>query len=194
MSDTTITAEERAQWRAESRHEYTYFSTDGTRLILALDALEQAEARAERAESAQLHLCQWLSDIAVELGCDCDNEAMLLAVHDVKGRAEQAEARADFANNVLQSARDCILSGDPTSDVGLFLECDEFDKKLLVDIAVLRTRAEKAEANVARLTKMVDWLAQVLTGYGDENEEMSAADWKEAARRSVAAVEEPCQK
>ena len=88
MSDTTITPEEMALWRAESRHEYTYFSTDGTRLILALNALEQAEARAERAESAQLALC----DIALELGCACDNEAMLLAANGLKVRAEQAEA------------------------------------------------------------------------------------------------------
>lgn len=52
------------------------------------NALEQAEARAERAESAQLALCQTLSDIAVELGCACDNEVMLLVVHELKTRAE----------------------------------------------------------------------------------------------------------
>ena len=54
----------------------------------------------------------------------------------------------------------------------------------------LRNALEDAEANVARLTKMVDWLAQVLTGYGDENEEMSAEDWEQSARRAVAAGEE----
>ena len=66
---------------------------------------------------------------------------------------EQAEDRADFANNVLQAASDCVLSGDPTSDVGLFLDCDEFDKKLLVDIAALRTRAERAEASAEKAEK-----------------------------------------
>ena len=115
-------------------------------------ALEQAEARAERAESAQLHLCQWLSDIAVELGCDCDNEAMLLAAHDTK------------------------------------------------------ERAERAEANVARLTKMVDWLADKCAVHcsdkcaDDANfsiasclmqhcRHTTAEEWKEAASRAVAAGE-----
>lgn len=55
---------------------------------------------------------------------------------------------------------------------------------------VIQEAKEQAEAENERLTKMVDWMAKALTGYGDENEEMSAADWKEAARRAVAAGEE----
>ena len=49
----------------------------------------------------------------------------------------------------------------------------------------LRNALEDAEANVARLTKERDYLANALAGYGDEDEDMSAADWKEAARKSV---------
>ncbi|WP_308585051.1 hypothetical protein [uncultured Desulfovibrio sp.] len=70
--------------------------------------LGEAEARAERAESAQLHLCQWLSDIAVELGCACDNEAMLLAVHEIKARAEKAEAENARLRERLEAALDKI--------------------------------------------------------------------------------------
>ena len=56
-------------------------------------------------------------------------------------------------------------------------------------------RAEKAEANVARLTKERDWLAMHLSGYDDQKKcTVYAADWKEAARRAVAAGEEICQK
>ena len=58
-----------------------------------------------------------------------------------------------------------------------------------------RTRAEKAEANVARLNKELDWLAMHLSGYDAQKKcTVYAADWKEAARRAVAAGEEPCQK
>ena len=91
MSDTTtLTPEERAELIAHVNSGYMTISGEGLKRALA--ALEQAEARAERAESAQLHLCQWLSDIAVELGCACDNEAMLLAAHEIKACAEKAEA------------------------------------------------------------------------------------------------------
>lgn len=39
----TITAEERAKWRKESRANHMYLNQDGERLLLALDALEAAE-------------------------------------------------------------------------------------------------------------------------------------------------------
>ena len=60
-----------------------------------------------------------------------------------------------------------------------------------------RTRAEKAEANVARLTKMVDWLANKLIYCPPEftNCALDCAECrKEAARRAVAAGEGTCQK
>ncbi len=72
------------------------------------DRAEQAEARAERAESAQIHLCQWLSDIAVELGCDCDKEAMLIAAHDTKERDEKADAEVARLRERLEAALDKI--------------------------------------------------------------------------------------
>lgn len=47
-------------------------------------------------------------------------------------------------------------------------------------------RAEKAEANVARLKAERRYLANALSSYGDEDEEMSAEDWEQSARRAVA--------
>ena len=61
-------------------------------------------------------------------------------------------------------------------------------------------RAEKAQAEVARLTKMVDWLAGRCSeelGFSDslfKERKATVNEWKEAARRAVAAGEEPCQK
>ena len=58
-----------------------------------------------------------------------------------------------------------------------------------VDYCALMDRHDAQFVRAEQFRAEVDWLAQVLTGYGDENEEMSAADWKEAARRAVAAAD-----
>lgn len=50
-------------------------------------------------------------------------------------------------------------------------------------------RAEKAEAEVARLKAERRYLANALSSYGDEDEEMSAEDWEQSARRAVAESE-----
>ena len=57
-------------------------------------------------------------------------------------------------------------------------------------------RSEKAEAENARLTKMVDWLANQLDCPSEfTNCAVDCAECrKEAARRAVAAGEETCQK
>ena len=56
-------------------------------------------------------------------------------------------------------------------------------------ISLLNT-IEQAEANVARLNKELDWLAMHLSGYDAQKKcTVYAADWKEAARRAVAAGE-----
>ena len=49
---------------------------------------------------------------------------------------------------------------------------------------------KEAEANVARLNKMVDWLAMHLSGYDAQKKcTVYAAYWKESARRAVASAE-----
>lgn len=95
----------------ETRQNFSALYKTATEVIPALNAkIEQAEARAERAESAQLHLCQWLSDIAVELGCACDNEAMLLAAHEIKACAEKAEAENARLRAELETAKQVAAS------------------------------------------------------------------------------------
>ena len=53
---------------------------------------------------------------------------------------------------------------------------------------------ESAEAEVVQLKAERRYLANALSSYGDEDEEMSAEDWERSASRAVAAGEEPCQK
>ena len=54
----------------------------------------------------------------------------------------------------------------------------------------LLNTVEQAEANAARLTKELDWLAMHLSGYDAQKKcTVCAADWKEAASRAVAAGE-----
>ena len=183
MSDTTITAEERAQWRAESRHEYAYFSTDGTRLILALDALEQAEARAERAEK----------ELA---GADAENSELRDELEDYRGTEKDAP-------NVL-----CAIA----RLVGVYEHCQELGDDMgtmsLDAVRDLLAEKQKAEAESVRLTKMGDWLAEKhircaangeqwygptiskelhVPMYPSKNEAIDAL--VEAARRAVAAGE-----
>ena len=173
MSDTTtITHEERAQWRAESRHEYAYFSTDGTRLILALDALEQAESRAERAEK----------ELA---GADAE-------ISELRDELEEYRGTEKDAPNVL-----CAIA----RLAGVFEHCqeigDDMGEMTLDAVRDLLADKQTAEANVARLTKERDWLANKLIYCPSEftNCALDCAECrKEAASRAVAAGEEPCQK
>ena len=54
----------------------------------------------------------------------------------------------------------------------------------------VQERAVELEAENVKLQKMVDWLAMHLSGYDDQKKcTVYAADWKEAARRAVAAGE-----
>ena len=54
----------------------------------------------------------------------------------------------------------------------------------------LRNALEQAEAEVARLKAERRYLANAISSYGDEDEEMSAEDWEQSARRAVAAGDE----
>ena len=98
MSDTTtITQEERALWRAESRHEYAYFSTDGARLILALDALEQAEAENARLQQRVNDLLsEELTDGAVR-----ERIQLRFNMHEVLQQNERLTKMVDWLANKL---------------------------------------------------------------------------------------------
>ena len=182
MKQLIITPEERALWRAESRHEYAYFSTDGTRLILAPDALEQAESRAERAEK----------ELA---GADAE-------ITELRDELEDSRGTEKDAPNIL-----CAIA----RLVGVYEHCQELGDDMgtmsLDAVQGLLAEKQKAEAENVRLTKMVDWLAEVCAIHcrdksADDSQcsisncgpvhcrHASADQWKEAARRAVAAGEE----
>lgn len=203
MTDT-ITLKERRTWRDECKN-WTGRDSEIVIRMRLLNALEATEAQLERSCEETSELYRMATEIVPELKKRLEAaearavRAETLFLEHVPGiirqKTEQAEARADFASSVLQAASDCIVSGDPASDVGLFLECDEFDKKLLVDIAALRTRAEKANTENARLWAERDWLANALAwGAGKDKKPLfdrlpwcdSREKWKEAARRAVA--------
>ncbi len=110
----------------------------------------------------------------------------LIALEQAEAHAEQDEAENTRLQLILAAAQACVLTGDSTS----MPEGDPDDCKLLHDIADLFCSKRDSEAEVARLTKMVDWLAKALVerGHfiGDISSVSIAANWKEAARRAVA--------
>lgn len=79
-----------------------------------------------------------------------------------------------------------------TSEFSCFnAELGNFTLRSLNALEHAEARAEHAEANVARLNKMVDWLSMHLSGYDAQKKcTVYADDWKEAARKAVAAGEE----
>ena len=113
---------------------------------------------------------------------------------------EQAEARVKSRNNHIHRLLGEALESERNLD-GMKSRLQEAE-----------ARAERAEANVARLTKMVDFMAQQMADVYSTDEDgryvltcpvrtLRAADhdcdkiscpqcWKEAARRAVAAGEE----
>ena len=76
-------------------------------------------------------------------------------------------------------------------------ELDKRIRNLIGALEQAESRAEKSEAEVARLNKMVDWLTGKLIDCPSEftNCAVDCAECrKEAASRAVAAGEETCQK
>lgn len=138
MSDTKITAEERALWASVATARINAVTperqceiTAQERLVNALKALEQAEAR-----------------------------------------AEEAEARVKSRNNHIHRLLGEALENERNLDG-------------------MKSRWQTAEAENARLTKMVDWLANQLDCPSEfTNCAVDCAECrKEAARRAVAAGE-----
>ena len=169
MSDTTITAEEMARMRAIAAKPNHLSHRDGIHASLnkLLDALEQAEARAEKAEK----------ELA---GADAE-------ISELRDELEDSRGTEKAAPNIL-----CAIA----RLVGVYEHCQEIgdDMGTMSIEAVQELLAEKqrAEANVARLTKMVDWLANQLDCPSEfTNCAVDCAECrKEAARRAVAAGEE----
>lgn len=188
MSDTTtISQGERAEIRSELNKQLLLpYAGLGLRL---LTALEITEARAEKAESDKAALEE-----------------------DLEATEKNLKESSGFIEELLSGLKHRFpvqyadLEGDEYGD-DAFSSHDLFE--LVIDPAV--NAAQKAEANVARLTKMVDWLAGKCAMHCHDKDRddilcsddacdissitcfgASACDWKEAARRSVAAGEESC--
>ena len=165
MSDTTtISQEERAEIRSELNKQLLLpYAGLGLRL---LTALEITEARAEKAESDKAALEE-----------------------DLEATEKNLKESSGFIEELLSGLKHRFpvqyadLEGDEYGD-DAFSSHDLFE--LVIDPAV--NAAQKAEANVARLTKERDWLANKLIDCPSEftNCAVDCAECrKEAARRAV---------
>ena len=215
MSDTTtITPEERAEIRAHFERKYTdpcreaeYGRTACLRLLRVLEiteALLDGSVQETRANFSAVY------QVCTEI------------IPDLKAKLAEAEARAEKAEDEKTALEEDMEATEKSLKEysGFFeelcaqlkenfpkqyaeLEGDEYGEDAFgvhelfefVINPVIQGAKEQAEANVARLTKMVDWLAMNLSGYDNSKKcTVYAADWAEAARRAVAAGEEQCQK
>ena len=168
MSDTTITAEEMARMRAIAAKPNHLSHRDGIHASLnkLLDALEQAEARAEKAEKELAGADAEISELRDELedsrGTEKDAPNILCAIARLVGVYEYSQELGDDVGEVTLDAVRDLLADKQTS-----------------------------EANVARLNKERDWLANQLDCPSEfTNCAVDCAECrKEAARRAVAAGE-----
>lgn len=169
MSDTTITPEERARWLSEAQPKNIdyYEPIDfelDKRIRRLIGAIEQSEKELAGADAEIAELRDELED---SRGTEKDAPNILCAIARLVGVYEHCqEIGDDMGEMTLDAARDLLA-----------------DK-------------QTAEAKVARLTKMVDWLANQLDCPSEfTNCAVDCAECREeAARRAVAAGEEPCQK
>ena len=175
MSDTTttITAEKRKMYREDATfilaHEKKKLERIGAAeaIILLLNALEQAESRAEKAEKelagADAEITELRDELEDSRGTEKDAPNILCAIARLVGVFEHSqEIGDDMGEMTLDAARDLLA-----------------DK-------------QTAEANVVRLNKELDWLANKLIYCPPEftNCALDCAECrKEAARRAVAAGE-----
>ena len=221
MSDTTITPEERALWASVATARINAVTperqceiTAQERLVNALKALEQAEARAEQAEarvkSRNNHIHRLLGEA---LESERNLDGMKSRLQEAEARAEKAEKELAGADAEITELRDELEDSRGTEKdaqnimcaiarlVGVYEHCqalgDDMGEMTLDTVRDLLAEKQTAEAENTRLTKMVDWLANKLIDCPPEftNCAVDCAECrKEAASRSVAAGEEPCQK
>lgn len=166
MSDTTITPEERAKLISHVNSGYMTISGEG--LKRALEALEQAEARAENAEK----------ELA---GADAE-------ITELRDELEDSRGTEKDAPNVLCAIARLVGVYEHCQEIG-----DDMGEMTLDAVRDLLADKQTAEAKVARLTKERDWLANKLIDCPPEFTncaEDCAECRKEAARRAVAAGEE----
>ena len=171
MSDmTTITPEERAQWLAEAQPKnIDYYEPIDFELDKRIRRLIGAIEHSEKElAGADAEIAELRDEIEDSRGTEKDAPNILCAIARLVGVFEHSqEIGDDMGEMTLDAVRDLLA-----------------DK-------------QTAEANVARLTKERDWLANKLIECPPEftNCAVDCAECrKEAARRAVAAGEETCQK
>lgn len=170
MSDsTTITPEERARLRAIAAKPNHLSHMDGIHAALnnLLNALEHAEARAEKAEK----------ELA---GADAE-------ITELRDELEDSRGTEKDAPNILCAIARLVGAYEHCQELG-----DDMGTMSLDAVQGLLAEKQKAEAENVRLTKMVDWLANQLDCPSEfTNCAVDCAECrKEAARRAVAAGEE----
>jgi len=212
VNEKIITQEERDLWRFEAAGECGTPSEEDERILRLLKALEAAEAsikeisdrlykagaisvgcsaRAEKAEAELSVVLQSMVFIAAEFDCPASNEATIIdAIHAFKGKYKEAERLVKEAKEMNKQCRKSALDWRESADTMRALAGKE------------TSRAEQAEAQVARLTAERDWLAKVCAMHcrdksTDDSQcnisdcapvhcrHASADQWKEAARKSV---------
>lgn len=227
MSDTTITPRKRKELReyaldckGEMNRNYFICHLEPDTVLNLLDTIEQAESRidggcieelkraTELAEQAEARAERAEKELA---GADAEISELRDELEDFRGTEKDAP-------NILCAIARLVGVYEYSQELG-----DDVGEVTLDAVRDLLADKQTAEANVARLTKMVDWLAKALAEDGcpylalwsDFGSEMRP-DWcicidtaddgfdcngdakecwkKEAARRAVAAGEEPCPK
>ena len=183
MSDT-ITPDERARLRGILSEHGTGQVED--RIILRLlNVLEQTEARAEKAEADAR---EWKEQIP--------EECPITSLPYFNSFKNSAGVYQPFYGGP------CDVYGIPYKDEDGYLcrkrlcldSMREEDENMCLEVVEEERMIDlgEAEANVARLTKMVDWLAGRCSeelGFSDslfKERKATVNEWKEAARRAVA--------
>lgn len=247
MSDTTITEDERAEWRERLTSKFSCFDAElGGFTLRLLNALEVTEGMLDG--SVQETRANFS---AVYQACTEIIPDLKAKIAESEARAEKAEADAKewkeqipeecpitglpYFNSFKTSSGvyqpfyggPCDVYGIPYKDEDGYLcrkrlcldSMREEDENMCLEVVEEERMIDlgEAEANVARLTKMVDWLADKLetavacprgdldlecpfgTSPGSEkcaaiidhlpNKEVWGHCWKEAARRAVASGE-----
>lgn len=125
-------------------------------------------------------------------------------------RAEQAEAENERLTKALETQRNLTASAHaaaqaawggeiqspfpghkPPSEDTMVERFNHLNCPLCGGSGHIDDCDQTSAETIARLTKMVDWLAMNLSGYDAQKKcTVYAADWKEAASRAVAAGEE----
>lgn len=192
MSDTTTITQEKIQsWRERLTSEFSCFNAElGGFTLRLLDALEQAEARAEKAEADAR---EWKEQIP--------EECPITSLPYFNSFKNSAGVYQPFYGGP------CDVYGIPYKDEDGYLcrkrlcldSMREEDENMCLEVVEEERMIDlgEAEANVARLTKMVDWLAGQLHEMTEKYDDVICPQekchptgdcidcWKEAARRSV---------